>query len=32
MEAREELAYFPILREKVLETPEPLKVWFLRLV
>jgi len=26
MEFREELAYFPILREKVLETPGPLKV------
>jgi len=30
MESREELAYFLILREKVLETLGPLKVWLLR--
>ena len=30
MEPKEELIYFLILREKVLETLGPLKVWFLR--
>jgi len=32
MESREELAYFPLLRKMVLETPGLLEVWFLRLV
>jgi len=30
MESREELVYFPLLRERVLETPRLLEVWFLR--
>jgi len=30
MKSREELTYFPLLREKVLETPWLLEVWLLR--
>jgi len=30
MESREELAYFPLLREKVLERPGLLEIWFIR--
>jgi len=30
MEARKEVTYFPLLREKVLETPGLLEVWLLR--
>jgi len=30
MESREELIYSPLLRGKILETPGPLEVWFLR--
>jgi len=30
MESREEVAYFPLLRGKVLEAPGLLEVWILR--